>query len=93
MALLIIVSYILSILLTRYLDFKANYKNYGFTYKAHLNRAFWFMPILNIIYALYMFIKIFVGISIQWSDNKYISWFFLNRNYVSKDERKNKFSL
>lgn len=86
--LLIIVVYIGTIFLGRYLDIKVSIHINQVHYKSHLMYGFWFIPAINILYPLLNYIE--HEISCRKHDikhNKFINWFFVGVNYKAKHEK------
>jgi len=89
MVLLILFSYLLSIVISRYFDIKVQILKDPVHYKGHIQYGMWFFPVANLIIPLIDYLN--HEISLRRNDckhSKFICWFFVGRNYQTKDSKK-----
>lgn len=85
---LIIVSYIITIFLGRYLDIKAQTHKDPIHYKKYIMYEIWFIPLLNILFPLFTYLGHEINIrKLDIKHNRFINWFFLGVNYETNHEK------
>jgi len=88
MVILILFSYLLSILLGRYFDIKVQILKDPVHYKGHIMYGAWFIPIVNLMMPLIFYIDYEISCRrMDCKHNKFINWFFVGRDYQTKESR------
>lgn len=88
MVILILFSYLLSILVSRYFDIKIQIYKDPIHYKGHIQYGLWFVPFANLVIPLLDYLN--HEISCRKNDckhNKFINWFFVGRDYKTKQDK------
>lgn len=89
MTLLIILIYLATIFIGRYLDIKVCIHINQVHYKSHLVYGIWFIPLFNLIIPLISYLAYEISCrKMDVKHNKFINWFFVGVNYKAKHERK-----
>jgi hypothetical protein len=85
--LIFIAVYLLTIFIGRYLDIKVQIHQNPVHYKQHIQYGKWFMPIVNILYPIVVFIAYEIeNRRMDCKHNAFVNWFFVGRNYKTKQD-------
>jgi len=88
MGILILFSYLLSVLISRYLDIVVQLHKDPIHYKGHIVYGLWFIPVCNLIFPLLDYLGHEISCRrMDCKHNKFINWFFVGRDYQTKEER------
>jgi len=85
---ILIISYLLSIFLGRYLDVKIQIYKDPIHFNRHIMYGIWFIPLINIIIPVLYYFE--YEIDFRRKDikhNKFINWFFIGINYKTKESK------
>lgn len=85
----IILLYIATIFLGRYLDLQVSIHRNQIHYKKYITRWSWFIPIANILYPSLLYIVHEIDTRMMdVKHNKFINWFFIGINYKANLDKR-----